>query len=335
TAFEAAAAFNAQKDIAACVSWAPDIYKLAEARGNRMLVTTQSANKLIADVWFARADFAKDQPGIIEALVRGIFDSMQELKDPARKKHAAELMGAGYNIPAADVEGMFGDAHSTNWGENYQFFMNQNNPANFERVWNQAYYLYGKIGSVTHAKVPFDNVMDFSIIEKLGKESKYESQKDEYRQSFVPKTVSDIKAESEEILTNTVVIRFFPNNWDLHRKILRDVDGKKVEELYDPNVDATLDEVAKLVGQFGSAQVVLEGHTDASMKGSVDPALMKELAANRANAVKEALVDKYKLDPNQLSVEGVGWDRPADPNDPSNHAKNRRVEIRVFALEKE
>ncbi len=45
-----------------------------------MLVNTQTANKLIADIWFARADFAKDHPGIIEALVRGIFDGMDELK---------------------------------------------------------------------------------------------------------------------------------------------------------------------------------------------------------------------------------------------------------------
>ena len=61
-AFQAAAAFNAQKDIAGCVSWAPDIYNLAKVKGNRMLVTTQTANKLIADVWFARADFAQDHP---------------------------------------------------------------------------------------------------------------------------------------------------------------------------------------------------------------------------------------------------------------------------------
>ena len=40
--------------------WSPDIYNLAKVKGNRMLVTTQTANKLIADVWFARADFAKD-----------------------------------------------------------------------------------------------------------------------------------------------------------------------------------------------------------------------------------------------------------------------------------
>ena len=39
------------KDSAAAVSWAPDIYNLADVKGNRMLVTTQTANKLIADVW--------------------------------------------------------------------------------------------------------------------------------------------------------------------------------------------------------------------------------------------------------------------------------------------
>jgi hypothetical protein len=50
TAFEAAAAFNADKNIAACVSWAPDIYNLSKVKGNRMLVSTATANKLIADV---------------------------------------------------------------------------------------------------------------------------------------------------------------------------------------------------------------------------------------------------------------------------------------------
>ena len=60
-----------------------------------MLVTTATANKLIADVWFARADFAKDHPGIIEGLVRGIFDAMDELKKDAAKQKVAELMADG------------------------------------------------------------------------------------------------------------------------------------------------------------------------------------------------------------------------------------------------
>jgi NitT/TauT family transport system substrate-binding protein len=332
-AFQAAAAFNAQKDIAGCVSWAPDIYNLAEAQGNKMLVTTGEANKLIADVWFARADFAKDHPGIIEALVRGIFDAMQDLKQQANKQKAAELMAAGYNMPASDAMNMFADAHSTNWAENYQFFLNQNNPTNFERVWNQAYYLYKRIRAITHDRIDFDQVMDFSVIEKLGQEDKYASQKDEYRVQFTPASPREIKAE-EPILTNTVFIHFFPNSWDLTKKVTRKVDGKDVEELYDPNVNFVLDEVAKLAGQFGAARIVIEGHTDSSMRGQVPASLVKELSLNRANAVKETLVDKYNLDPNQFSVEGMGWDQPADPGDPDNHAKNRRVEVKIYPAER-
>jgi ABC-type nitrate/sulfonate/bicarbonate transport system substrate-binding protein len=334
-AFQAAAAFNAQKDIAGAVSWAPDIYNLEKVRGNRMLVTTATANKLIADVWFARADFAKDYPGTLEALVRGIFDAMVDLKDEANKRRLAELMAQGYNIPATEAFSMLGDAHNTNWAENYQFFVNQNNPTNFERVWNQAYYLYRRIGAITHQPVPFDQVMDFSLIEKLGKEAKYAAQKDEYAIQLAPATVSEIRGEAEEILTNTIVIHFFPNSWDLHKKIIRERDGKKEEELYDPKVDFVLEEVGKLVGQFGAARIIIAGHTDSSMKSQVPPSLVKELALNRANAVRQSLVQKYKLNPNQFAVEGVGWDRPADPNDPLNHAKNRRVEIRVYSAEKQ
>ena len=334
-AFQAAAAFNSQTEIAGAVSWAPDIYNLEKVRGNAMLVTTATANKLIADVWFARADFAKENPGIIEALVRGIFDAMEDLKDEAKRKRASELMSVGYNIPATDTYNMFGDAHSTNWAENYQFFMNQNNPANFERVWRQAYYLYGRIKTIRHQPVSFDQVMDFTYIDKLGKDPKYSSQKDEYQVHFAPKTVGEIRGESDEILTNTVVIQFFPNSWELHKMIIKTVDGKEVEQLYDPNIDSVLEGIAKLVGQFGLARIIIEGHTDASMKGQISPSLVKELALNRASAVKEALVRKYNLEPSRFAVEGVGWDRPADAADPLNHSKNRRVEVKVYSAERQ
>ena len=95
---------RAEGHLPAAVSWAPDIYNLAEVQGNRMLVTTQTANKLIADVWFARADFAKDHPDMIEGLVRGIFDAMEELKkDDQQSRSCAKLMAEGYNIPASDA----------------------------------------------------------------------------------------------------------------------------------------------------------------------------------------------------------------------------------------
>ena len=335
TAFEAAAAFNRDKSIAGCVSWAPDIYNLADAKGNRMLVTTQTANRLIADVWFARADFAKDHPDKIEAIVRGIFDAMGDLKSENARKEVAQLMADGYTIPAADALSMLGDAHSTNWAENYQFFINRNNPANFERIWKQAYMLYRRIGAISNNPVPFDQVMDFSVIQKLGKEPKYAESKDEYATSLPPRTVQQIRAENEEILTNTIVIHFFPNTAELRKKVIRRIDGKDVEEPYDARVDLVLDEAAALAKQFGNARIVVEGHTDSSMRGAVPAAMVKELSLERARAVKDALVEKFKFDDNRFAVDGLGWDRPADDDHPDNHALNRRVEIKVYAAEKE
>ncbi|MBI5092748.1 MAG: OmpA family protein [Candidatus Hydrogenedentes bacterium] len=333
TAFEAAAAFNSQKDIAACVSWAPDIYNLTKVKDNHLLVTTATANKLIADVWFARADFAKDYPDICEGLVRGIFDGMEAMKTEAGKQQAAELMSKFYNIPAGDCLAMQGDAHSTNFAENKEFFMNQNNPANFERTWSTANYLYRHIGSVK-TPVEFSAVMDFTILKKLGQEPKYAESKDEYAVQFTPKTVSSIKAESGEILTKVVTIHFFPNSYDLFKKIVVNENGKDIEKQYDPNANFVLEEIGKLAGQYSGGRIVIEGHTDSSMKGKVPDAQVKELSNNRANSVKEALIKKFpSLDPRQFSAVGMGWDKPANPDNPADQAQNRRVEVKVYPLE--
>ncbi len=332
-AFQAAAAFNADKRLAGCVSWAPDIYNLEKVKGNHMLVTTATANKLIADVWFARADFAKDNADIMEGITRGIFDAMVDLKSQESEQKVAKLMAAGYSIPESDALGMLGDAHSTNYAENRDFFLNQNNPTSFERTWTTAYFLYKRINAVSE-QTPFDQVMDFSIIQKLGSDPKYSSQKNEYDIQFAPATAGTVQGEKDEILTKTVVIHFFPNSWDLNKKITRDANGKEVEELYDPNVGFVVEEIGKLSGQYGAARIVIEGHTDASMKSSVPKSLVQELSLNRANSVKDAILRKFpSLQPNQFSTAGLGWDRPADPSDPENNAKNRRVEVKVYPAE--
>ena len=332
-AFQAAAAFNADRSLAAAVTWAPDIYNLSDVQGNRMLVTTATANKLIADVWFSRADFATDHPDIIEGLVRGIFDAMEGLKLQEAQRRVAELMADGYSIPASDALGMLADAHSTNYAENREFFLNQNNPTNFERTWNTAYFLYRRIGAVGE-RVPFDQVMDFSVIQKLASEPRYANQRNEYQVRFAPSTASTIQAESAEILTKTVVIQFYPNSWDIERMITRTVDGQTIEELYDPNASFVIEEVGTLAGQYGAARVIIEGHTDASMRGRVPASLVQELSFNRANAVREGILRRFgSLDANQFTTAGFGWDTPAEENDADNHAKNRRVEVKVYPAE--
>jgi outer membrane protein OmpA-like peptidoglycan-associated protein len=132
-----------------------------------------------------------------------------------------------------------------------------------------------------------------------------------------------------------VVIHFFPNSADLRKKIIRKVDGKEKEEAYDPMVDLVLEEVATLAQQFGNARIVIEGHTDASMKGKVPAEMVRELSLERAGAVKNEIVTQYKFDDNRFAIDGLGWDRPADPERPDEHSLNRRVEIKVYSAEQE
>src|SRR5437762_7788154 len=138
---------------------------------------------------------------------------MQDLKAQDAKQRVAKLMATGYSIPESDALGMLGDAHWTNYAENRDFFLNQNNPTNFERTYNTAFLLYKAIRSVD-SKVPFDQIMDFSVIKKLGSEPKFADQKNEYEFKFTPTTGLDVNVESA-VLTKTVTINFYPNSYDL------------------------------------------------------------------------------------------------------------------------
>jgi len=333
TAFEAATAFVADKTIDACVSWAPDIYNIPEkVPGTRILTTTAEASKLIADVWAARADFAKDHPEIIKGLVAGIFRAMDELKDDTFKAQAFQWMAEGYGMPVDEVQAMEADAHSTNFAENKSFFLNQNEPANFERTWKNVTFVYRELGLIG-TPIRFDEVLDFSVIRQLDAEGAFTHQKDEYRTQFVPMSYSRVQAEAP-ILTQTIRINFYPNSANLDEPQHDEMGNPLPNSLYDPTTPATLEKVARLAGQYERAIIAIVGHTDSSMQGrGVRFDDVRTLSLDRANAVKQGLVRSYDFDPNKFVIEGKGWNAPADPDDPLNHALNRRVEISVYPPE--
>jgi NitT/TauT family transport system substrate-binding protein len=330
TAFEAAAAFVADKRVDACVSWAPDIYKIADrVPGTRILSSTSDANKLISDVYAVRADFTRDHPEVVEGLIAGIFEGMDYVKE--NPGQAAKWMADAFGMKQEEVMSMRNDAHPTNFAENVQFFLNSSNPTNFERTWKNASYIYRELGRI-NAPLPFDQVMDFTFIQKLQQKGAFVHQKDESIAAFTPSNFRKMPTESP-ILTQTIRINFFPNSANPYEPA-RDEYGNAIQgKLYDPNVDATLEQVARLSGQFARAVILIEGHTDSSMKGRIPVQAVRELSMARAEAIRRALVEKFKFDPNKFSVEGKGWDSPADPNDPNNQALNRRVEISVFPPE--
>ena len=82
----------------AFVGWSPDIYNVTEKlKGTRLVVTTGTANHLIADVWAVRNDFYRDHPEIVSGLVQGIFEGMDIVrKDP---KNAASALAMAFKLP--------------------------------------------------------------------------------------------------------------------------------------------------------------------------------------------------------------------------------------------
>ncbi len=332
TAFEAAAAFVSDASIDACVSWAPDIYNIPEkVKGTRILTTTVEANKLIADVWAARADFAKDHPEVIEGLVAGIFDGMRLLKDGTVKAKAFQWMADGYGMSVDEVKSMQEDAHITNFAENKEFFLNSNSPSNFERTWKNITFVYKELYLIG-TPIRFDEVMDFSVLKKLEAKGTFKDSKNEYVTRFSPMAYKKVNAE-KPIITQTIRINFYPNSSNIFEPQHDEFGNALANTLYDPSSTGTLEKVARLAGQYERAVIAIVGHTDSSMKGRVPRSEVEKLSGDRAKAVKNALIKKYKFDPNKFVVEGKAWDIPADPADPMNQPLNRRVEISIYPPE--
>ncbi len=326
----AAKIFVSDPSYDAFVGWSPDIYNITEHDKNtRLVVTTGTANHLIADVWAVRNDFFHENPQIVSGLAQGIFEGMDMVrKDP---KTAAAALAKAFQLKEADCVNMIGkdggitegDAHLTNYRENAKFFLDPFNPANFEVVWNSASVIYKSLGTV-NSTVPASKVKAHNVLAALSEA--YKDVRDLSQPTFRPDALAKLSPEAGagQVLTKAVMISFEPNKAVL-------------DPAYDPTIPATLEEIGKLAGRFGNAYIVIEGNTDASKKGIVPTDLVRALSYDRADAVRKAIMEKYKFDPNKFKVVGNGWDNPVpgatDPSNFEHNKKNRRVEVKVFPLE--
>jgi len=102
--------------------------------------------------------------------------------------------------------------------------------------------------------------------------------------------------------------------------ILFDTDKSEIK----PESEATLKEIAKLLGQDASLSLWVVGHTDAS--GEITHNM--QLSDLRAKAVVNALTTRFGIAGTRLSAHGVGPLCPvAANNTEEGRARNRRVEL--------
>jgi len=113
---------------------------------------------------------------------------------------------------------------------------------------------------------------------------------------------------------------------DLAADVLFDFDKYTLR----PIANDTLRKVGQVAASYPSSPMLIEGHTDG--KGT-HPYNMK-LSENRADAVKNWLVQNASIAGSRITAQGWGETKPVAPNkkpdgsdNPEGRQKNRRVEI--------
>jgi outer membrane protein OmpA-like peptidoglycan-associated protein len=140
--------------------------------------------------------------------------------------------------------------------------------------------------------------------------------------STLKSEVVDLKAAGAEIKESAAEIKI-----SLQGEILFDFDKADIRAAAEP----TLAQVAKMIGSYSKAQVLIEGYTDAKGSDSYNT----KLSDRRAVSVKNWFA-KHGVAANSMQTHGWGAAKPVAPNrhpdgsdDPDGRQKNRRVEITI------
>ena len=325
----------ADKSVDACVSWAPDIYNIPErVAGTRILSSTADANKLIADVYAVRADFVRDHPEVVEGLVAGIFEGMDMVKKDPRR--ALQVDGRRLRHEARRSHGHAQRRPPDQLRRERPVLPQLLQPHQLRADLEERQLRLSRAGP--HRRPgrlrPGDGLHRSSRSSQA--KGTFADQKDEsVADASRPASYKKIQAEAP-ILTQTIRINFYPNSANPYEPARDELGNAVAGQALRPERGRHAGAGRPAWPGSSPARVILiQGHTDSSMKGRVPVQAVKDLSLARAEAIKQALIDKYKFDPNKFTVEGKGWDEPADPDDPENQALNRRVEISVFPPEQQ
>ena len=148
---------------------------------------------------------------------------------------------------------------------------------------------------------------------------------EQHDQDTIGMLIDVVETKSAE--TGLVVANADAMGADIEEKGRTVIDGLMFEHdkaVLMPESKPALDEAAKLLEALGDSSFYVVGHTDAT--GTF--AYNTKLSADRAMAVREALVEDYGIAPDRLEAHGVGPLVPVFTNkSDGGRAKNRRVEL--------
>ncbi len=326
-------------------------------KGAHILLSTKTANRIIADVYAVRADYLQANRQKVEAFVHGLLLADQQLK--ALFKDKEKKVGAFKNMitasakllfdspqATADTEALYRDCEFVGFRGNVQFFGDPNWPRNFTNLTNEIQSSFVSIGLLSR-KTPLDQAQWHYDKLRSGLTGVEQVESPRFKTAEVAKVVERKRAMGslQEGELFSFEIFFQPNQNDFSADLYAN-DFKKVVEI---------------ASSYGGAVIIVEGHSDPMgflvkrKQGAPELVLKrieqaaKNLSLTRANRVRDSIIAYAKdngvaLDPSQFTVIGQGIMQPktgicaglpCPPKTKEEWRSNMRVVFRIIQLEAE
>lgn len=326
----------------------------SSVKGARILLSTKSANRVIADLYFVRADFLNANRAVVENFVHAMFQAEQKVQSlmKARSPQRDALMKRSAKIfldselAQADAEAMWMDAEVVGWGGNVKFFTDENYPRRFERLNADVQNSLVSLGHVKTLQKIGVAGWNFETLRPSGA-GPVKAEVSRFNEAAVTQAITKQQAQGT-IGDNTLFafeINFKPNQ-----------DTFPVE-LYQQQFSRVID----LAATYSGAVITVEGHSDplgylrAKKEGKTPVVLnmmtqsARNLSVARAQSVRDSIISlgrqkSISMDPTQFVVVGMGFRDPksglcgAEPCPPQNEQEwlsNMRVVFRIVNVEAE
>ena len=319
-------------------------------KGARILMSTKTANKIIADLYVVRSDYFKANRASVEAMVHGLMLAEQELSNVMKNKQSdlqtfKTVMSASAGIllddkdALADTEGLYLDCQYVGYRGNVKYFGDENWPRNHDRInaeIQKAYIPFGIMGStvaVAHAKWDYNNL-------RAGLIGIDDVEAPRFKAEILQRVVAKKQAlgtldEGELFATE---IYFQPNQNAFSADTYAD-DFKRVVDL---------------AAAYGGAVILVEGHSDPmgylrkQKEGAQQVVLRrikqaaKNLSVSRSIKVRDAVItyamaQGISIDKSQFTTIGMGIDSPkhGTPGSREQWLENMRVRFSIIQIEAE
>ena len=326
-------------------------------RGARILMSTKTANRVIADVYAVRSDYYRANASKVHSLAKALMEASQELTSLVtnRASEAREynkVMSSASEIlldsadAVADTEGLYADCEFVHFDGNLKFFTDSNYPRRMDKVGeeiSQGLAQFGLVkGGQRLAKADINYRQLMAGINTGTGASKSRFKQDEVSKLVTRKQQQNALGEGELFSFD---VFFQPNQ----KSFLAD--------LYQDDFARVVD----LAATYGGAIISVEGHSDPmgylrakkENKPSVVLGRIKQSARNlslgRAQSVRDAVIgyadsQGIAMDPAQFATVGHGISQPntgvcgPDPCAPKNADEwrsNMRVKFRIIQVEAE